>query len=349
MERSKKQVDLLAELKGFNSSFPIVQKNLHLPRENEQTDLFNRDSTPQIYRQLGIYGAYCFERIAAAMFGGFHHHGCVTYFHKGEENVGYQPDVADHKSGVYIEVKACVWGTDTKLIREQIQTNCNWVLYGGDQENSPRCYYVFFRHNVKNAEKRSLTKSEYLEELVKGGILYGVKVPLAIPTSFFIPQSIETPHGFAVREYYYGRQYDPIYRGYAEKHIKSVSTRFLNLLISHPEETLKLTGFNPKEFSFLRKSVSKLRINKKPVERFPFITIDFKDKGKKWIKLAKERLEEFVRGQNIESLPEFHPEDMLFGDETKYTPTLEQLEEIIEVPFDIPLEGDEEREDEVPF
>ncbi|MFA5992938.1 MAG: hypothetical protein WC796_04490 [Candidatus Pacearchaeota archaeon] len=351
MERSKKQVRLLGELKDFKRPFDLAQRNIYLPGDHEQTDLWG-EQVP--YRQLGIFGAYCFERIAGAMLGGYHHHGCVTHFHNGKQEIGYQPDVADHKNRIYTEVKACVWGTDTKLIQEQLQTHCNWVLYSDPEsdnpENPPKCHYVFFRHNIKHAENRGLTRSAYLEELVKGGILYGIKVPLAIPLSFFIPQPMEKPHGFPTRIYCYCRQYDPVYRGYAEKHIMSVSTRFLNMLVSNPEETLELIGFKSRKFSFSRSKVKGLRINRKQVHQFPFISIDFKDEGKEWLETSREQLREFSRERVYEdSLPRFHSEDAVFGEKQLFLPTEEQMKGIVEVPFDIPPPEEDGTEEEPLF
>jgi hypothetical protein len=312
MERSKKTEVLMKKLwaSNFDESIKLETKQITIPYDT-QTELFDepeRDYT----KAITVYSGTCFENLAGAIFGGFHHGGKSTSMSNGAGTI--QPDISDHKNRRYIEVKSRCQNMQPKFLKEQIIKNLSWMLYDFS-EPRPRSYMALFSHNILGMQKRGLSRAEYLEELVKGGVLYGILMPIIIPAQFFVNPDKTEASGYMLNEYNYTPELE--HRGYASCKIVSFSTRLPNDLILEPEQTLEKIGFDLKDFKISRRKVKGLRINNRQVHQFPMLLID--GKLDKWIAQNKESITKLI-GAEIE-LPAFYEGDGLFGSQQKYAPT----------------------------
>ena len=344
MERSKKTGELVKKIWSLEDYKPVNLKKKSISISyDQQSELF--DTSTYSRKAISVYSGSCFEKIAGAIFGGFHHGGRLTVVGNGDSTI--QPDISDHKRRRYIEVKSRAQNQQPKFLREQIIKNLSWMLYDFS-EPRPKSYMALFNHNVLGMEKRNLKKQEYLEELTRGGILYGLFIPITISSQFFINPDKTQESGYLLREYNFDSSMSQ--RGYSSYHVVTFSSSFPRDLILEPEQTLEKIGFNPEDFKISRKKVKGLRINGKQVHQFPMLFMD--GDLDYWINENRERIEEQIEEKTSEdiTLPEFYDEDSLFGDAKEFAPTKEQLSEIEPIPFDIPPEDDiDEDEEEIPF
>lgn len=333
--------DLLRSLHGFGNQVELVRKNISIPLDQMEFDFSNPRNNPYS-TSITTFSGYCFEKISATIFGGYHHKGAIISYDNGEEVI--QPDVSNHRDRIYYEVKSCQWTSQLKLIRTQVERNLRWMLHedsGEDTESN----FVFYRHRIMNMQKRHLSKHELLDELLDGGVLYAVKTPISIPAQFFIHPDKINRKRYVLNTYDYS---DRIKYGYGSYQILSTSSVFLNDLIQNPEETLKVLGLNPDDFEIDKAKVKGIRINNKRLKEFPMIFIKQKD-ASKWIAENKEIFEFLfgkIRDDEI-TLPQYDLNDEVYGDPERYKPEGYSDEE---VPFDIPeIKPVKDEDEDFPF
>ena len=319
--------DLLRNLHGFGNQVELVRKNISIPSDQMEFNFSSFGKRPYS-TSITTFSGYCFEKVTAAIFGGYHHKGAIISYDNGEEVI--QPDVSNHRDRIYYEVKSCQWTSQLKLIRTQIEKNLRWMLHedsGEDTESN----FVFYRHRIMNMQRRNLTKQELLDEMLDNGILYAIKTPISISAQFFLHPGKIDKKRYVLNTYDYS---DRIKYGYGSYQILSTSAMFLNDLIKSPEDTIGNLGLDPDDFEVERARVSGIKINKRKLAEFPMMFIKQKD-VRKWIAENKEIFEFLfgkVRDENV-TLPQYDPNDEAYGDPERYKP--KNYSEC-EVPFEIP-------------
>ncbi|MEA3329682.1 MAG: hypothetical protein U9Q06_02980 [Nanoarchaeota archaeon] len=328
---------------GNSPKYHIATSLITFPCRDNQQELFP-DTKERFYQQgIGGYAATFFEYLAGAMVGGMLHKGKVMEL-KGLD-LTIQPDIANHRDREYLEVKSSAKTEQLKLIREQIEKMGQWQLY--NQGKIPKLDFMFIRHKVHKMKARGLTQEEFLEE-VRKSILYAAQVPFAIPLQFYLDSDATKPYYH--KEYYYPEavENNP-YRGYAQKHTSSISSKFLNHLIENPQETIREIGLEPSDFEFEKRKVQGIKINGKRIYWFPCLTVKHKN-YQEWVDQSRGKIKEKLLGElksaDLEELPLFSSADLPIG-EIDYLP--ETPEEINKFKANFPKFPQEEVEEESGF
>ncbi|HLD97959.1 MAG TPA: hypothetical protein VI815_01395 [Candidatus Nanoarchaeia archaeon] len=306
----------------YSPSCTLAEKRIDI-LYNNQADLFQEE--PYGLKSIKTFSGQFFEYLTGARVGGYMHNGRVTDM--GAERGGIQPDIADYKLESYKEVKSNVTGGQLKLLREQLEKMTLWHL-AGYPDKLPKFDWVFYRHNIMRMVARELSEGQFLDEARKS-VLYCVQVPFSVPMQLFL-HSDRTPN-YVKREYHYGNASGN--RGYANYHIISISSQFLDHLVTVPQETITALGLNPDDFKIEKRKVKGLKVNGKLIHWFPLLTVEYKDEGyRNWFETEKPLLEEFVASSQVQvssRLPILSPEDKRFGNGDYLPESQQELTELL--------------------
>jgi len=278
--------DLLYSVKEeYSKPYKLKKKNAHVPI---QLDLI--ESEP-VEGKIIPFSGFCFEIMANLISSGYGHHAGGK-FKEEDRSYSFMPDLISENGGI-TEVKSCKDSDQLKLRREQMAGYASYQL----QNNGRRVDFVFFSHDIEGIRKGDLTRSKYIERFRKN-ILFGIKVPLAIPLQFYTEEKkILSSNGLPMKLIEYRPKEKCQARGYAHVSVQTISAVFLREFLRDPENMIKSMHLDTLDFKDPKKYIVKgatINGRNNKIKPFPFLELQLKDEGD-WTKKARPSLENFLK------------------------------------------------------
>lgn len=284
MVKGKEFRGLISCINGFEKKFDTFRSNFSYP-----IDFPNIDFSEQFkgwnnhnYKRApaNVYSGRFFEELGISIFGGTLNDSIHMFY----EDYQIKPDIkfGENKFG---EVKSCLIGLQLKLEKEQLAKMALLLIKNG----LPSLDFILFQHGLVDIQKDYQEKDKLIKGLKKE-VLYCIRVPIQFPMQFFIhPDQCKK---YKLKEYPPDKRGN---RGYGDKNILSISSKFMPSLLFNPNITLQEIGLNLKDYIFQRYTVSNLKVNKKKISQFPLLVIKSKKKKyEEWFNQERSNLSELA-------------------------------------------------------
>jgi len=271
----------------YSTPYKLKKRDIDIPI---QLDLIGAEP---VEGKIMPFSGYCFEMLANIICSKSDHHANGK-FEDEDRSYSFMPDLI-YKNGHLTEVKSCKDSDQLKFRREQMAGYISYQL----QNNERKVDFVLFSHDIEGIRKEGLTRTEYLKRF-RENVLFGIKVPLAIPMQFYIEEKkILSESGRPLKLKEYSPKKRTQIRGYANVSVQTTSSVFLRESFGNPENMIRALHLDTLDFKDPEKYMVKgTRINGNKIKPFPFLELQLKDE-EAWVKRSRSLLENFLEESEI--------------------------------------------------